>query len=414
MLTNCQINNLVLRSQVGSGAFGLVFHAIDIVSQQEYAIKAVLKTSPNDSNNSTNDEKKQIKKSTILQDKLYHYFKEHQNRIYLPSVDLESIKNLTEQQLYCIPHYKEINFHLKVHDHANIVTIHQILESQIATFIVMDYYPIDLFSSIVEHKHFSNDGLLVKKVFLQLCSALNYCHQQNIYHCDIKPENILLDRFDNIHLCDFGLATYSSYLAPNTCVGSSYYMAPERVFCNGNGNGNNNDNNGICNDQNVCSSFPTISGDIWSLGIILINLTCIRNPWLKAHQLEDNTYHHFAKDNTILQKILPISNEFFQLLSNILKINPFERLTINSLIQNVENLASFTVDGPLSSVPQLIPIYDNNNYYNINAVTQPNNNNSLSLNELINDYADDPNEENNRKWKHIQLIFRRYTISIRS
>ncbi|KAH3666579.1 hypothetical protein OGAPHI_003440, partial [Ogataea philodendri] len=96
-----------------------------------------------------------------------------------------------------------------------------------------------------------------------------------VYHCDIKPENILLDASDNVYLCDFGLATDSKYLAPNVCVGSFYYMAPERILYSS------------APLETETAVLPTATSDIWSLGIILINLVCMRNPWLKAHQGED-------------------------------------------------------------------------------------------------------------------------------
>lgn len=336
MLKNCQINNFQFTSQIGSGAYGVVFKAVDITSDKVYAIKAVIKASsfnPVNSISATGN----IKKSNVLLTQLYHYFKTFQNKLFLPTTDLVSIQNLSQEQLQTsIPHYREIALHLKVQQHENIVTIHQVLESPLATFIVMDYYPTDLFTSIVENQHFNSDGLLVKKVYLQLCSALQYCHQRGVYHCDIKPENILLDNEDNIHLCDFGLATTADHLARNVYVGSSYYMAPERVLC-----------------SNPNDIFPTATGDIWSIGIILINLTCIRNPWSKAHQNEDKTFHYFMQDAAVLQKILPISDELFTLLSNVLKINPYERIDLTSLMYEVGRLTSLTKDGWLSNVPAL-------------------------------------------------------------
>lgn len=40
----------------------------------------------------------------------------------------------------------------------------------------------------------------------QIASALDYCHAQNILHCDVKPNNILLDEQGQLYLTDFGLA----------------------------------------------------------------------------------------------------------------------------------------------------------------------------------------------------------------
>ncbi|EDO18160.1 hypothetical protein Kpol_1031p67 [Vanderwaltozyma polyspora DSM 70294] len=336
MLTNCQINNYLFTSQIGSGAYGVVFRATDVTTEKDYAIKAVIKPSsfnPVNSISATGN----MKKSNVLLTQLYHYFKTFQNKLFLPTTELSSIEGLTQDQLQAtVPHYREIALHLKVQQHENIVTIHQVLESPLATFIVMDYFPNDLFTSIVENHHFENDGLLIKKVYLQLCSALQYCHQLGVYHCDIKPENILLDENDNVKLCDFGLATTSDYLAPNVCVGSSYYMAPERVLC-----------------TNPLDLYPTATGDIWSIGIILINLTCIRNPWSKAHRNDDKTFHYYTQDQAVLKKILPLSDDLYTLLSKILQINPYDRIDLTTLMYEVSQVTSLTKDGPLNEVPAL-------------------------------------------------------------
>ncbi|QLG71809.1 hypothetical protein HG535_0C01580 [Zygotorulaspora mrakii] len=375
MLTNCQINNFQITSQVGSGAYGLVFHAIDMITENEYAIKAVVKSSSlNDFGKTKTDDN--IKKSTVLQTQLYHYFKSFQNKLFLPTIDLDSIQNLDNAQLARAPHYKEIALHLKVHSHENIVTIHQVLESPLATFIVMDYYPRDLFTSIVDQRYFESNGLLIKKVFLQLCSALDHCHHMGIYHCDIKPENVLLDLNDNVHLCDFGLSTTCQYLAPNVCIGSSYYMAPERILYY----------NDTTKDTTV-TSFPTSTGDIWSLGIILINLTCIRNPWLKAHQVEDNTFSYFTKDSNVLKKILPVSQELYVLLSRVLQLNPYNRIDIRSLMAEVASMTSFTnCSGPLDTVAPL-----SQEVYNNFIVGDK----GLSLKEILHSYREEDTESCN-------------------
>ncbi|KAL2708788.1 Serine/threonine-protein kinase SKS1 [Kluyveromyces marxianus] len=352
MLNNCQLNNFQITKQIGSGAYGVVFHAIDLVTENEYAIKAIMKSSddPLRPKASMGGSSSSLKKSAVLQTQLYHYFKSFQNKLFLPTVDLDSVLAITEEQLCHAPHYREIQLQLRCHMHENVVTIHQILESSLATFVVMDYYPMDLFTSIVENQHFSNDGLLIKKAFLQLCSVIHHCHTVGVYHCDIKPENILLDANDNVKLCDFGLATTAPYINANVCVGSSYYMAPERVSCPSSilhsAETQNNEGHQM---------FPTASGDVWSLGIILINLTCIRNPWLKAHQKHDNTFKYFINDARVLTKILPLSEDLFNILNSILQVDPTKRTDLISLIKAVSKCEHFTTSGPLSVVPSLTP-----------------------------------------------------------
>ncbi len=44
------------------------------------------------------------------------------------------------------------------------------------------------------------------RIARELAEALAYAHEQGIVHRDVKPQNIMLDEQDHIHLMDFGLA----------------------------------------------------------------------------------------------------------------------------------------------------------------------------------------------------------------
>lgn len=58
----------------------MVFHALDIITENEYAVKAVVKAnSLNDFGKPKTDDN--IKKSTVLQTQLYHFFKSFQNKL---------------------------------------------------------------------------------------------------------------------------------------------------------------------------------------------------------------------------------------------------------------------------------------------------------------------------------------------
>lgn len=164
MFHNCRINNYLITSQIGEGAYGLVYRALDIRTDRQYAIKAVVQ-SYDVSKEADMGNDKIHKNSVKLQKKLAKLFKESKNVVRVPSIDLESIENMSEEDFKKLPHYKEISLHLRVHHHKNIVTIHEVLQSAVCTFIVMDYYPTDLFTSIVDNRHFVTNGLLVKRFF---------------------------------------------------------------------------------------------------------------------------------------------------------------------------------------------------------------------------------------------------------
>ncbi len=67
------------------------------------------------------------------------------------------------------------------------------------------------------------------KYLLPVAEALACCHRQGIMHCDIKPDNIMLDRNGCVKLIDFGISMPTGIVADGIVLGSPQYVAPERV-----------------------------------------------------------------------------------------------------------------------------------------------------------------------------------------
>lgn len=64
--------------------------------------------------------------------------------------------------------------------------------------------------------------------FTQILSAVQYCHQKNVIHRDLKAENLLLDSDMNIKIADFGFSNeFSLGTKLDTFCGSPPYAAPE-------------------------------------------------------------------------------------------------------------------------------------------------------------------------------------------
>src|ERR1051325_381989 len=74
------------------------------------------------------------------------------------------------------------------------------------------------------------------QIIPQICTALQFAHDEGIVHRDIKPENILLDKKGRVKIADFGLAKILGQEAKDfrltgarDVMGTPHYMAPEQV-----------------------------------------------------------------------------------------------------------------------------------------------------------------------------------------
>jgi len=93
--------------------------------------------------------------------------------------------------------------------------------------------------------------------------------------------------------------------------------------------------------------------DVWSLGVILVNLTCGRNPWKQA-SFEDSTYRAFTRQPDFLKTILPVSDELNDILGRIFTRNPDHRITLPELRARIIACSSFTQQAaaaPLATPP---------------------------------------------------------------
>lgn len=122
---------------------------------------------------------------------------------------------------------------------------------------------------------------LIASMFSQMCEAVAICHDAGVSHRDIKPENFICcdsveleaenppdgspdfgpqsRRKVIVKLTDFGLATTEEESGDVEC-GSKPYMSYE------------------CRN-NLGPSYRPKPADVWSLGIVLINMLFHRNPW---------------------------------------------------------------------------------------------------------------------------------------
>jgi NIMA (never in mitosis gene a)-related kinase len=77
---------------------------------------------------------------------------------------------------------------------------------------------------------FSSSELI--NILIQICESLNYLHNRNVIHRDIKSQNIFFTKDNVVRIGDFGLAKKLKKNRRNTLmtkVGTDSYMAPEVI-----------------------------------------------------------------------------------------------------------------------------------------------------------------------------------------
>jgi serine/threonine protein kinase len=160
------------------------------------------------------------------------------------------------------------------------------------------------------------------KIFLKIVLIVKYLHDNNITHCDIKPENVLLDKYFRPLLNDFGFSQIfegnNGDFTLHKFAGSNIYCAPEtrKAYTRG---------------------FDAIKNDIFSLGVLLFVITIGDFPFINT-SFSDEKYKFIIKKNYErfweFFNSIEISDEFKDLINNLIGLNPSQRFNIDQILEH--------------------------------------------------------------------------------
>ena len=196
---------------------------------------------------------------------------------------------------------------LKEMDHPFIAEFFHVIEDDECFYLVMEYVENgNLLDYVNGNGRLSEDQ--ARRYFTQLIAVLEYLHgEKKVAHRDLKCENVLLDRYNNIRVIDFGLSNMFSDVCPqlNTACGSPAYAAPEMVKGNA----------------------YTQAADIWSAGILLYAITVGHLPF------DDDNLQRLLQKIVYTEAFYPsfLSPSLVDLLQKMICKDPDARITIDRI-----------------------------------------------------------------------------------
>lgn len=231
--------------------------------------------------------------------------------------------------------------------HPNIVSIYDVGNEGNLYYIVMELIKGKTLKEII-----NEDGALSWKwsvnIAIQIASALETAHRNNIIHRDIKPHNIIITEDGIAKVTDFGIAkvvSNSTVTAFGTTIGSVHYFSPEHAR----------------------GGFTDAKSDLYSLGVVMYEMLTGKVPFdadtpvsiaLKHMQeepvepIELNPEIPTAVNKIILKAMKKDSNLRYTSATEMLK-------DLNLALKNPDGNFVF-MKGDQNDFPtRKIPIYDN-------------------------------------------------------
>lgn len=249
---------------------------------------------------------------------------------------------------------REIKILLELH-HENVVTLLDVFDKDSSISLVFNLMETDL-ERIVHDRNIWLSFAHIKSYILMTLKGIEYLHQNFILHRDLKPNNLLLDRYNILKIADFGLAR--TFGSPTRIyshqVVTRWYRAPELLY------GSRMYGTGI---------------DIWAVGCILAELfkrealfrgesdlecldlivTLLGTPteknWHGVTELPDYVeFNDITEGQPLSEKFSALQQDALDVLGSMLRLCPAERCNATEALA----MPYFTNE-PYPTPPEMLP-----------------------------------------------------------
>jgi serine/threonine protein kinase len=251
---------------------------------------------------------------------------------------------------------REVEKLAAVYTSRNIVRLIDVGWNAEPPYFVMEYVENGSLASHMSRGALSVDEAV--RIAREVCNALIDAHGAGVLHCDLKPDNVLLDGQLHARICDFGQARMSHEHSP--ALGTLYYMAPE---------------------QADLDALPDARWDVYAIGAMLYHMLTGGPPFRddatqklleSAPALTDRLalYRHAisaAPEPVAHRSIRGVDNRLAEIIDHCLKVNPTERLPNAQAVRDELDardrhrarrpLLLLGVVGPVLLMASMVPIF---------------------------------------------------------
>ena len=200
---------------------------------------------------------------------------------------LKMLKKTVILKLKQVDHIKSEKSILQRVSHPFIIRLLATFQDQNCVYMLLEYVGGgELFSRLRKEGRFANDVALFYASEILL--VFEYLHSLNVAYRDLKPENVLIDKYGHVKLTDFGFAK-EVFDRTYTLCGTPEYLAPEIIQSKGHGK----------------------EVDWWALGILIYEMTAGFPPFY-----DENPYAIYEK---ILSGRIEFGKPFNPLIKDLIK-----------------------------------------------------------------------------------------------
>ena len=212
---------------------------------------------------------------------------------------------------------REIDALVALRGHPNVISVEEVVEKKGHIGLAMEFASDGSLADRIRNGPLSADH--AAGIAKQVATALRAAHDLGVVHRDVKPENILFGAFQQVKLCDFGLAATADAIPAQTSAISVRYSSPEEL-------------DGLA---------VTSASDVFSFGAVLFHCLTGRAPRLSERASPEAA-----------PELAAVPAQLTALIAWCMQPDPTQRPTMVDVVHNLaQDVGTAPAAAPITSTP---------------------------------------------------------------